>query len=68
MYQIQHGRVPVMTFLVNKVVTRSSVSAMRSSMMMRFLVAKSNILALGNPSSNRKSTKSIVAYTCCHSP
>ena len=61
MYEIQHGRVPVMTFLVNKVVTRSSVSAMRSSMTMRFLVVESNMLALSNPSSNRTSTKSIVA-------
>ena len=61
MYDIQHGGVPVMTFLVNNVVTRSSVSAMRSSMMMRFLVVESSMLALGNPSSNRTSTKSIVA-------
>ena len=52
MYEIQHGRVPVITFLVNKVVTRSSVSEMRSSMTMRFLVAESNMLVFGNPSSN----------------
>ena len=61
LYEIQHGRVPVETFLVNKVVTRSSVFAMKSSMTMRFLVDESNMLALGNPSSNHMSTKSIVA-------
>ena len=62
LYEIQHGRVPVVTFfLVNKVVTRSSVSVMRSSMTMRFLGVASNISAVSNPSSNRTLVKSVVA-------
>ena len=60
LYEIQHGRVPVVTFLVNKVVIRSSVSAMGSTMTMSFLV-DSNMAAVGNPSPNRTSIKSIVA-------
>ena len=54
----RYRRVHVMTFLVNKVVTRSSVSAIRSAMMTRILVAESNKVALGNPSSNRTSVVS----------
>ena len=48
---------------MNKVVTRLSVSAIRSCMMMRSLVAESDVVAHDNPSWNRTSTKSIVVFS-----
>ena len=51
---MKDGRVGVMIVLVNKVVTRVSVSASKSSKTTTFLVPGANNEALGKPSSNRK--------------